>query len=273
VAAIPTTTNSGEPFAGIVGIQRDITERKRAEEEVQRALEKERELNNLKSNFVSLTSHEFRTPLTTILSSAEMLEHYSARWTEERKLEHLQRIQTSVKYMTSLLDDVLVVAKAEANRLEFLPVPLDLLKFCRGLVEEFELMDKGKHTLRFDGEVDCAQVRMDEHLLRHILGNILSNALKYSPPGGSVQFDLTCKADQALFRIQDHGLGIPLEDQARLFETFHRASNVRNIAGTGLGLTIVKRSVDLHGGTIEINSQVDLGTTVTVSLPTGEENL
>jgi PAS domain S-box-containing protein len=268
-APIPTTTNSGEPFAGFVGIQRDITERKRAEEEMQRALEKERELNNLKSNFVSLTSHEFRTPLTTILSSAEMLEHYGVRWTEERKQEHLQRIQTSVKYMTGLLDDVLVVAKAEANRLEFVPAPLDLLKFCRGLVEAFELTDNGNHTLRFNAEADCAQVNMDEQLLRHILSNLLSNALKYSPPGSGVQFDLACRAGQAVFRIQDHGRGIPLEDQARLFETFHRASNVRNIAGTGLGLTIVKRSVDLYGGTIEIVSQVDLGTTVTVSLPTG----
>ena len=165
VAPIPMTANSSEPFAGIVGIQRDITERKRAQEEVQRALEKERELNNIKSNFVSLTSHEFRTPLTTILSSAEMLEHYAIRWTEERKQEHLQRIQTSVKYMTSLLDDVLVVAKAEANRLEFAPAPLDLLKFCHGLTEEFELMDKGKHRLQFDGEMDCAQVHMDEQSL------------------------------------------------------------------------------------------------------------
>jgi PAS domain S-box-containing protein len=269
LAPIPTTTNSGEPFAGLVGVQRDVTERKRAEEEMQRALEKERELNNLKSNFVSLTSHEFRTPLTTILSSAEMLEHYGARWTAERRQEHLQRIQTAVKYMTGLLNDILVVAKAEASRLEFSPAPLDLLKFCRDLVEEIQLADKAQHTLIFDGKVNCAQASMDEQLLRHIFSNLLSNALKYSPPGGVVQFDLTCQAGQAVFRIQDHGLGIPLEDQARLFETFHRASNVRSIPGTGLGLTIVKRSVEVHGGTIEIVSQIEVGTTVTVSLPIG----
>jgi PAS domain S-box-containing protein len=268
-APILSTDAPTPQIMGSVGIQRDISLRKQAEEEVQRALEKEKELNELKSNFVSLTSHEFRTPLTTILSSAEMLEHYGARWTEERKHEHLQRIQTSVKYMTGLLNDVLVVAKAEANRLEFAPVPLDLLKFCRDLVEEIQLTDKAKHTLIFSGTVDCAQVNMDEHLLRHILNNLLTNALKYSPPESGVQFDLTCQAGRAVFRIEDHGLGIPLEDQARLFETFHRASNVRNIAGTGLGLTIVKRSVDAHGGTIEIVSQVGAGTTVTVSLPIG----
>jgi len=106
-------------------------------------------------------------------------------------------------------------------------------------------------------------------LLRHILSNLLTNALKYSPPGNPVEFGLTCAAGQVMFRIQDHGLGIPPEDQARLFETFHRARNVRNIPGTGLGLTIVKRAVDLHGGTIEVDSQVDMGTTVTVRLPIG----
>ncbi len=268
-APIQTTDGGTAELAGVVSIQRDITERKQAEEEMQRALEKERELNTLKSRFVSLTSHEFRTPLTTILSSAEMIEHYGARWGVERTHEHLQRIQTSVKYMTGLLDDILVVGKAEADRLEFAPEPLDLLKFCRGLVEEFELMDTGQHPLRFESSGACSEVRLDEQLLRHIFSNLLSNAFKYSPPGSAVEFEVTCQAGQAVFRIQDHGLGIPLEDQARLFETFHRARNVRNIAGTGLGLTIVKRSVDLHGGTIEVVSQVEVGTTVTVSLPTG----
>ena len=110
---------------------------------------------------------------------------------------------------------------------------------------------------------------MDEQLLRHILSNVLSNALKYSPQGGIVQFDLTCQAGQAVFRIQDHGLGIPAEDRAHLFETFYRAGNVRTIAGTGLGLAIVKRSVELHGGTIDVDSQVGVGTTVTVTLPLG----
>ncbi|CAG0932307.1 Sensor histidine kinase WalK [Thermoflexales bacterium] len=261
--------NSAGEISGVQIAFWDVTDRIQAEEEMRHALEQERELSNLKSRFVSLTSHEFRTPLTTILSSAEMLEHYSARWSAERRQEHLQRIQASVKYMTGLLDDVLVVAKAEANRLEFVPGPLDLLKFCRDLLEEFELMDQANHTLIFKGEAECALVSMDEQLLRHIFSNLLSNALKYSPQGSTIRFDLTCQAGQAVFQIQDHGLGIPPEDQARLFETFHRARNVRNIAGTGLGLTIVKRSVDLHGGTIEVVSQVDRGTTVTVNLPTG----
>ena len=268
-APIPALDNGPDPLAGLVGIQRDITRRKRAEEETRRALEKERDLNNLKTRFVSTTSHEFRTPLTSILLSAEMLEHYGERWAAERKLEHLRRIQMSVKYMTGLLNDILIIGKTEAGKLEFVPAPLDLVKFCRDLVDELQVTDTANRMLIFESEADCAQVNLDEQLLQHILNNLLSNALKYSPPGGRVQFDLTCSTDQAVFRIQDHGLGIPAEDRAHLFETFYRASNVRTIAGTGLGLAIVKRSVELHGGTIDLDSQVGVGTTVTVTLPLG----
>ncbi len=256
----------------VIGVQItfwDVSDRIRAEEEMRRALEKERELNKLKSNFVSLTSHEFRTPLTAILSSAEMVEHYGDRWPPEKKLEHLHRIQTAVKNMTTLLNDILIVGKAEAGKLEFVPTPLDLVKFCRDLVEELQLTDKAAHVLTFNRQIECMQTRMDEILLRHILSNLLSNALKYSPPGSTVQFDLVCQTGQATFQITDQGIGIPPEDQTHLFEAFHRASNVRNIAGTGLGMAIVKKSVELHGGTIEIASQVDVGTTVTVSLPIG----
>jgi signal transduction histidine kinase len=150
-----------------------------------------------------------------------------------------------------------------------MPTPLDLVKFCRDLVEELQLADTAKHVLIFNGQVECAQVSMDEHLLRHILSNLLSNAIKYSPSGSIIQFELACREGQAVFQISDQGIGIPPEDRAHLFETFHRAANVRNIAGTGLGLAIVKRSVDLHGGTIDVASQVGVGTTVTVTLPLG----
>ena len=267
VAPIPATRHQAEPLAGFVGIQRDISELKRAEAEMRRALDKEKELNNLKSNFVSLTSHEFRTPLTTILSSAEMLEYYGAGWAIERQHEHLHRIQAAVKNMTTLLNDILIVGKAEAGKLEFRPAPLDRVKFCRDLVDELRLTDRAEHVLIFNSQVECGPTRLDEILLRHILSNLLSNALKYSPPGSAVQFDLICQADQTLFQITDQGLGIPPEDQLHLFEVFHRASNVRHIAGTGLGMAIVKKSVDLHGGTIEVTSQVGAGTIVTVRLP------
>ncbi|HSD82643.1 MAG TPA: GAF domain-containing protein, partial [Anaerolineae bacterium] len=264
--------NSAGEINGVQITFWDVTDRVRAEEEIRRALEQERELNNLKSRFVSLTSHEFRTPLTVILSSTEMLEHYYTRWTEDRRQEYFRRIKTAVKYMSTLLNDILIIGKAEAGKLEFLPAPFDLLKFCRELVEEMQLTDQARHTLIFESTVECPQVQADERLLRHILSNLLSNAFKYSPEGSVIQFELTCQKEQVVFRIQDHGIGIPSEDQARLFETFHRASNARTIAGTGLGLAIVKRSVESHGGAVTIASQVNVGTTVTVVLPTGVPN-
>jgi len=242
---------------------------RQAHEEVSRALGKEKELGELKTRFISMASHEFRTPLTTILSSAELLEHYSRQWTEDKKLEHFRRIQTATKNMMGLLDDVLVMGKVEAGKLRFIPAPIDLDKFCRDIVEELRLSAGAKHSLVLTVQGDATQAHMDETLLRHILSNLLSNAIKYSPPGSIIQFELACRDGQAVFQINDQGIGIPPEDQAHLFETFHRAANVRNIAGTGLGMAIVKRSVDLHGGTIDVASQIGVGTTVTVSLPMG----
>ncbi len=245
---------------------------RQAHDQVRRALEKEKELGELKSRFVSMTSHEFRTPLGGILSSAEMLEEYGGQFTEERKLVYLRRIQASAHHMVDLLNDILVIGRADAGKLEFHPAPLDLLKLCQELVEELRLTAGTQHRLTFASQVESAQVAMDENLLRQILTNLLSNAIKYSPQGGEVQFTLTCQAEQAIFQVRDHGIGIPPEDQSRLFETFHRAGNVRNIPGTGLGMAIVKRSVDAQGGTIRVESQVGVGTTVTVTLPLGVAN-
>jgi len=239
-----------------------------AHEQVSRALEKEKELGELKSRFVSMTSHEFRTPLSTILSSSELLEHYGSQWTEDKRLQHLRRIQAAVNNMVQLLGDVLIIGRAEAGKLEFNPAPLDLAQFCRDLVEEMQLGAGAHHTITFGSQGECAEAHVDEKLLRQILSNLISNAVKYSPQGGPVRLELTCGEREAVLQVQDQGIGIPPPDQAHLFETFHRARNVENIPGTGLGLTIVKKSVDLHGGTIAVKSQVGAGTTVTVTLPT-----
>jgi signal transduction histidine kinase len=205
-----------------------------------------------------------------------LLERYGHKWAEEKKLQHLHKIQTSVRNMVQLLDDVLIIGKAEAGKIEFHPAPLDLERFCCDLVEEMQVQVGADHTLTFTSRSLCADARMDEKLLRQILANLLSNAIKYSPQGGAVQLELDCQADRALFRVQDQGIGIPLEEQGRLFDTFHRAGNVGNIPGTGLGMSIVKKSVDLHGGTISFISQVGVGTTFTVGIPLlstiGEEN-
>lgn len=262
----PIRDNNGT-LLGAVLIFRDITQRKGAEQEIRKALAKEKELNELKSSFISMTSHEFRTPLTTILGSAELLEHYSDKWTQEKKINHLQRIQTNVKRLVHLLDNILLIGKADAGRLEFNPEPINLKEFCLNLVEELQPSTSTQHTLNFVSHGECPDACMDEKLLQHILSNLLSNAIKYSPAGGTVHFDLVCQDSEVIFRIRDEGIGIPSDDLQGLFETFHRARNVGQIQGTGLGLAIVKKSVDLHGGKIAVSSEVGAGTTFTVTLP------
>jgi signal transduction histidine kinase len=249
------------------GVGRDITELKQAEAEIVKALERERELSELRSGFVSLVSHEFRTPLTTIQSSAELLERYNNRLSEEKKQNHYRRIQQAVQRMTQLLEDVLTIGKAEAGKLKFTPSPMDLVAFCRDLVESLQMSAKPQHQLNFVVIGDGTDAQMDEKILGHILTNLLTNAIKYSPDGGTVQFDLVCEGTWGIFRIQDSGIGIPAEDLERLFESFGRASNVGAIPGTGLGLAIVKRCVDLHKGEISVESEVGVGTTFTVTLP------
>jgi PAS domain S-box-containing protein len=266
VVKAPTYDSEGRVI-GMQGIFWDVTDRKRAEEEMRNALATERELSELKSRFISMASHDFRTPLTAILSSAELLEHYNHKLAEEKRLHHLHRIQASVKNMTHLLEDVLIIGKAEAGKLEFNPESLDLERFCRDLVEEIQLSAGAKHTISFAGPSESASACMDTKLLRHILTNLLSNAIKYSPQADAVQFGLSLREDEAVFQIADRGIGIPPEARGRLYETFHRARNVGNIPGTGLGMAIVKKSVDLHGGTITFTSEIGAGTTFTVCLP------
>lgn len=250
----------------VMAIVRDITDRKRAEAEIRNALEKEKELSELKSRFVTMTSHEFRTPLTTILSSAELLEDYSSRWSEDKKLLHLRRIILTVKHMTQLLNDVLLLGKAEAGKLQCSRSVFDVVQFCRVLVEEMQMITDS-HTITFNHQCGCGKVDLDEKLVRHVLSNLLSNAIKYSPRGGNVYFELACTQKEVIFRVKDEGIGIPDIDKVQLFESFYRASNVGTISGTGLGLTIVKQAVDLHGGKITVESEVGVGTTFLVSLP------
>lgn len=259
----------------VMAIIRNITERKQAEEDIRQALAQQQQLNELKSRFVTMTSHEFRTPLASILSSSELLEHYSHKWSESKKLSHLYRIQNSVKHMTDLLNDVLLLGKADADKIELKPTQIDIVQFCHQLAEEFELTvstHKIDFQVRDSSEVDDVGNKftkgcIDEKILKHIIYNLLSNAIKYSPESDLIYFELTCQAQLAILKVQDFGIGIPEEDLAQLFESFHRANNVGSIPGTGLGLPIVKRSLDLHGGTISVNSKINEGTIFVVTIP------
>jgi PAS domain S-box-containing protein len=257
----------GNLSAGSIWTLADIGQRKAAEAELVQALSREKELNELKSRFISMTSHEFRTPLAAILSSTELLADYGERLPPGEKEELLGLIKDAVRRMTHMLEDVLFIGKSEAGRLEFRPYTLKLRAFCERLVEEFRSF-MGRHNelyLELNGE-DRAYV-LDAELLRHILGNLLSNAVKYSPERTPVDLRVMCHKLGVRFTVVDRGIGIPANDRPLLFQTFHRGRNVGNVAGTGLGLAIVKTAVDLHGGTIRVDSQPGRGTRVTVDLP------
>jgi len=251
----------------LIAEARDISDRKRAEAEILKTLAREKELSELRAQFVSMVSHEFRTPLTTIQFSAGLLQDYSSNWSSEKKSTHFVRIQLAIQRMTELLEDILVVGKIEANTLQFQPVSLNLEKFCRQIIEEQQLNDSNQHPIALMVSGDNTKAQMDEKLLRQILGNLLSNALKYSPAGTSVDLHLKIQNGEVIFQIQDRGIGIPKSDQKRIWETFYRATNVGNISGTGLGLPIVKRAVELHGGQISMHSQKGKGTTLKVTIP------
>ncbi|WP_191760715.1 ATP-binding response regulator [Komarekiella delphini-convector] len=235
-------------------------------------LVKANELNQFKSEFVSMLSHDIRNPLNTILLAAGLLQNHDEKLTKEKKLDHLQMIRAAIKNMAQLLDEVSFIGKADSGKLWCELISMDLEAFCRQLVKEAQLIAAEKHlTLEFASLGELGESVWDESLLRHILGNLLSNAIKYSLPGGIVRFELIGQEKAVIFRIQDWGIGIPQEDQRRLFHPFQRADNVGTIPGTGLGLAIVKKCVDAHGGEIVVNSQVGIGTTFTVTLPLIED--
>jgi signal transduction histidine kinase len=245
--------------------------------ELSEALMQEKELNELKSRFISTTSHEFRTPLGVISSSAGLLQEYGERLDPTKKTKHLQRIQGAVKQMTRLLEDLLLLNQSEMGKLVCKPAPLKLIEFCYQLIEELEVALNSDRESRFqlnipsqdvlDKHTNGQPVCMDEKLLRQILTNLLSNAIKYSPNGEKVDFTIQFADNAAIFQVQDRGIGISPEDRARLFQSFHRGNNVSNIQGTGLGLSIVKRCVELHQGEITFTSEIEIGTTFIVKLP------
>lgn len=246
-----------------------------------RSLQQERELSQMKSDFISVVSHEFRTPLTTIQSASELLEYYE--WSKEEQVEQLHQIQTEVKHMTSLMEDVLFLSRANANKSKINLTKFDLINFCSQLLRQMQRTFARNYTvhssvkavlesislenIHLQNNLPNVIVKMDEKLLRQILTNLITNAIKYSPQNSMISFGLTIDRESATFSISDRGIGIPEEDLGKLFSAFHRGKNVGILPGTGLGLSIVKNCVDIHNGSISVESHLNVGTKFIVVLP------
>lgn len=254
-------------------IIQDMTELKRMEaeilekEKISIALEKEREIRDIKNRFLSMMSHELRTPLASIRLSHDMLKQYSDRATEEEKAQYLDNIQVQVEHLNAMVSDVLSLSKSERSEQGFNPEPTDLITYCRDVIESFQINHYQTHLIEFDCPDKQITAEIDKELIRRALTNLVSNAIKYSPDGGSVIFKLWRADTFITMQVIDSGIGIPKGDIARLFDPFHRAANVGTLPGTGLGLAVAKQAVDLHDGTIVVESVAGKGTTFTIRLP------
>lgn len=253
--------------AGYISVFTDITSFRKMENELKESLQKEKHLNNIKSRFLSTSSHEFRTPLTTILTSSELLAMVGRSWSEERYFDHIIKIQNAVTYMTGLLDDILTVDRTDRDVWRFNPYMINLYELCRKMLEEVSGQAQDTHKFSYEYLPGSKHAIVDEKLLQHILTNLLSNAVKYSPGGGEILLRVAQSLSDLEFIISDQGIGIPEEDRGNLFETFYRCRNSSKIKGTGLGLSIVKRSVEAHGGEIKFESRLNEGTTFRVLIP------
>ncbi|GAB4515173.1 MAG: hypothetical protein OHK0046_18300 [Anaerolineae bacterium] len=258
---------SVEPESLTMSFVMDITRRKQAEETLRMALEKEKELGELKSRFISMASHQFRTPLAAILASTESLTIYLDRMDSNQIDMRLDRIRKQVMYMKNIMDDVLELARIQADQVRYQPVEGDLDALCKEIIEDFTHQGGYRDRVIYNGPSTPLMTSFDPHLMHHLVNNLIHNALKYSMDDQPVYVNLSYAQDHILLTVQDTGIGIPPQDIKHLFDPFFRATNVGTIAGTGLGLSIAKQAVDAHRGSIAIETTPDIGTTFVVTLP------
>ncbi len=266
VQAVPIDRDQKPILRALVIIQ-NITKRKNAEQEMVLALKKQKELNELKSRFVTLASHEFRTPLGTILSSADLAVRFGDLKDEGNYKKHLFRIKSSVKSLTDILNEFLSLSRIEDGSVRNNPIEFNVKEFCEELLDDVESLKKTNQIIEYQHKGDQNIVFLDRWHLKNIISNLLSNAIKYTPQEKAIKFTSIINTNTITFIVHDEGMGIPEEDKPHLFETFFRASNASNIQGTGIGLHIVKRYLDIMGGSIDFKSEVNKGTVFTVVFP------
>jgi signal transduction histidine kinase len=231
------------------------------------ALEKEKELNRLKSEFTSMISHDFRNPLTSIQGFTGLLELSNENLSEETIKYYTNKINQAVDKLLLLLDDILLIGSMETRKISYTPRKINLHNFCQELITNLQLGIGSQHQILYSCSVQYIQVELDVMLLDSILNNLLTNAIKYSPSGTEINFDVEYKKNHIVFCIKDNGIGIPVANYNNLFQPFYRCNNVGKIKGTGLGLAIVKRCVEAHKGNIYWQSEEGKGTTFTVAIP------
>jgi len=276
----------------VMGLVTDVTKRRRAEKELQRAnadleqrveartaelrraeqsmrkaLEAEKELNALKSRFVSMASHEFRTPLSTIMSSTDLIARYTGEDGRDKVDKHITRIRAKVRGLTAMLNEFLSLEKLEQGLVRCNPEEVDVVHLCIELIEELRALAKPGQEVHYDHGGDERLVHQDRQMLSNVLSNLMGNAIKYSPEGGRIDLRTGIVGGRFTVTVADQGIGIPLEDQQHLFERFFRAANAFTVQGTGLGLNIVRRYLDLMGGSIRFESAPGKGTTFFAELP------
>ena len=245
----------------------NITHRKKAEEEMKEAFARQKELNELKSKFVSIASHEFRTPLTAILSSTFLISKYCQSQEEEKAKKHIERIETAVYTLTDILNDFLSLGRIEDGKLANNISEFNVVDFCDALTDEIQPTLKKGQNIIYQHEGEKNIFSLDKLHLKTVLVNLLSNAAKYSSEGQTIRLTSSFSKGQMQFTVKDEGIGIPAADQPRLFQTFFRANNATNIQGTGMGLHIVKRFLDIMGGVIHFTSVENQGSAFSILFP------
>jgi signal transduction histidine kinase len=269
----PIHDENGEVVAVLASLT-DITERKEAEsilveqEKLSVALQKEREMEVLKGKMVTTIAHEFRTPLSIILSSGEILERYYDRISDEKRQDQINKIKEEVHRLAGMLEDMSIVAQTRFSHAEPKMSRFNLVQLLMTVVDTMQVSVGENHHLEFTAEDASYDVMADRQFMSRILNNLLQNSVNYAKSGTSIRINLSVEgSDTVVLQVADEGRGIPQLDQARIFEPFHRGSNIDQIRGTGFGLTIVKEYVDAHHGTIKVESEVNKGSTFTIRLP------
>ncbi|MCI0710324.1 MAG: PAS domain-containing sensor histidine kinase [Chloroflexi bacterium] len=273
VARMPMWDEEKQKIIGYYAAANDITEETRAaevrieKEKLETALTKERELADLKSHYMSMLVHEFRTPLTIVMSNSSLIYTYWEKLSPEKRSKSYQSIVKSINYLSEMLQDLSLFIRSERGYIEYQPESIDLVALCSSIIDDIRQTDGREHLITFNFDPATGVRKVDPALLKHILVNLLSNAIKYSPAGSEITFGLSQRDGQLVFDICDQGIGIPEADLQRIFEPFHRGENVDEVPGTGIGLAIVHEAVEAHHGSIEIDSEPGKGTQVTFTIP------